>query len=108
MDKTILSQFRLMKFHAMHQNPVQPAVKRRAGAHIIRPAGSARQYEAFERPANEQRNRILRRFMSKAVSINGYTGEAILMFADKVNAPPKKRLCCQTPEELFEQKLGVL
>ena len=49
----------------------------------------AHPYSAWERPVNERCNRILRRFIPKGISIQNYTDEAILMFADEINALPR-------------------
>lgn len=46
----------------------------------------AQLYSACERPGNEGSNHVLLRFMSKGIS----TGEEILMFADEMNALPRK------------------
>ena len=68
----------------------------------------AHPYSAWERPVNERSNRILRRFVPKGVSIRNYTDEAILMFADEMNALPRKRLNYRTPEELFDAQLDLI
>lgn len=65
----------------------------------------AHPYSAWERPVNERTNRLLRRFIPKGRSIHDYTDEQILMFADEIDALPRKRLCYRTPEELFEEQL---
>lgn len=65
----------------------------------------AHPYSAWERPVNERTNRILRKFIPKGRSIHDYTDEQILMFADQINAMPRKRLGYQTPEELFDAQL---
>ena len=43
--------------------------------------------------------------MKKGVSIDLYSAEQILHFADEMNALPRKRLGYRTPEELFEKFL---
>jgi len=63
---------------------------------------------AWERPVNERINRILRRFMPKGKSMSNYTDDQILMFADEINATPRKRLSYRTPEELFEKYLDQI
>lgn len=68
----------------------------------------AHPYSSWERPVNERSSRILRRFMPKGVSIRNYTDEAILMFADEINALPRKRLQYRTPEELFDAQLDLI
>lgn len=68
----------------------------------------AHPYSSWERPVNERSNRILRRFIPKGQSVADYTDEQILMFADEINALPRKRLGYLTPEELFEAQLDVI
>lgn len=68
----------------------------------------AHPYAAWERPVNERSNRLLRRFIPKGESISQYTEEQLLMFADEINAMPRKRLGYYTPEELFEQQLDLV
>jgi transposase, IS30 family len=65
----------------------------------------AHPYSAWERPVNERTNRILRKYIPKGCSINDVSAEQILMFADEINATPRKRLAYQTPEELFDAQL---
>ncbi|WP_409970086.1 IS30 family transposase [Bengtsoniella intestinalis] len=65
----------------------------------------AHPYSSWERPINERTNRILRKFIPKGKSMNGFTPEDILSFADEINATPTKRLGYHTPEELFEAEL---
>lgn len=60
----------------------------------------ARPYSAWERPVNERSNRILRRFISKGRSINDYTDEQNLMFADEINGTPRKRLGYRPPRKI--------
>ena len=59
-------------------------------------------YSSWERPQNERHNRIFRRYVPKGVSIENYTAEQILCFADDMNALPRKLLGYATPEELFD------
>lgn len=65
----------------------------------------AHPYSSWERPVNERTNRVLRKFMPKGKSMNGFTPDQVLMFADEINATPTKRLGYRTPEELFEAEL---
>lgn len=65
-------------------------------------------YSSWERPVNERSNRILRRFVHKGVSIATYSDEQILMFADEINAMPRKRLGYRSAEELFEAHLDQI
>lgn len=51
---------------------------------------------------------ILRRFLPKGRSIRDYSDEQILLFADEINATPRKRLGYRTPEELFELQLDSI
>ena len=68
----------------------------------------AHPYSSWERPVNERSNRILRRFIPKGVSIATYTDDQILMFADEINAMPRKRLGYSSAEELFEAHLDQI
>lgn len=62
----------------------------------------AHPYSSWERPQNERHNRLFRRYVPKGVSIDNYSAEQILSFADEMNALPRKILGYCTPEELFE------
>lgn len=62
----------------------------------------AHPYSSWERPQNERHNRIFRRYIPKGVSIENYSAEQILAFADDMNALPRKNLGYSTPEELFD------
>lgn len=62
----------------------------------------AHPYSSWERPQNERHNGIFRRFIPKGVSMENYTPEDVLCFADEMNGLPRKRLGYATPEELFE------
>ena len=48
---------------------------------------------------------MLRRFIPKGKSINDYSADDLLYFADKINNLPRKILGYHTPEELFEKEL---
>lgn len=65
----------------------------------------AHPYSSWERPQNERHNRIFRRYIPKGVSIEKYSTEQILRFADDMNALPRKTLGYSTPEELFDSFL---
>lgn len=62
----------------------------------------AHPYSSWERPQNERQNRIFRRYVAKGKSIENYSAEQILSFADEMNALPRKSLGYCTPEELFD------
>lgn len=68
----------------------------------------AHPYSSWERAVNERSNRLLRRFIPKGKSMKAYTPEQILMFADEINAIPRRRLGYCTPEELFEEQLDMI
>ena len=59
-------------------------------------------YTSCEKGTVECHNRMLRRFIPKGKSIDDYTADEIMMFADIINALPRKLLGYRTPEELFE------
>lgn len=62
----------------------------------------AHPYSSWERPQNERHNRILRKYIPKGVSIENYSAEQVLSFADEMNAMPRKNLNYCTPEELYD------
>ena len=62
----------------------------------------AHPYSSWERPQNERQNRIFRRYVAKRKSIDSYSAEQILSFADEMNALPRRSLGYCTPEELFD------
>lgn len=62
-------------------------------------------YSSWERAQNERHNRIFRRYVPKGVSIERFTAEKILSFADEMNDLPRKSLNYSTPEELFDEFL---
>jgi len=62
----------------------------------------AHPYSSWERPVNERHNGLLRAFVPKGVSIEKFTPEQMLAFADELNGRPRRRLGYQTPEELFD------
>ena len=49
--------------------------------------------------------RIFRIYVPKGVSIENYTDNQILYYADEMNALPKRNLGYATPEELFDEFL---
>lgn len=62
-------------------------------------------YTSCEKGTVERHNRMLRRFIPKGKSIDDYTADKILIFADIINALPRKQLGYKTPEELFDAEL---
>ena len=62
----------------------------------------AHPYSSWERPQNERHNRIFRRYLPKHTSVERYSSEQILSFADEMNALPRRCLNYQTPEVLFD------
>ena len=62
----------------------------------------AHPYSSWERPVNERHNGLLRGFIPKGISMEKFSAEQILAFADELNGRPRRRLGYQTPEELFE------
>ena len=65
----------------------------------------AHSYSSCERPQNERHNRTFRRCIPQYVSIENYSYEQILQFADEMNGLLRKVLGCRTPEELFDEFL---
>lgn len=62
-------------------------------------------YTSCEKGTNECHNRMLRRFISKGKSIDDYSADDIMFFADVINNLPRKILGYHTPDELFEKEL---
>ncbi len=62
-------------------------------------------YTSCEKGTVECHNRMLRRFIPKGKSIDDYTADEIMIFADIINALPRKLLGYHTPEELFDTEL---
>jgi transposase len=65
----------------------------------------AHAYSSYERPQNKRHNRIFRKYVPKGKSIETYSAEQILKFADEINNTPRKVLYYQTPDELFDEYL---
>ena len=63
----------------------------------------AHPYSSWERPQNERHNRMFRRYIPKGISIDNYSAQQILKFADEMNALPRRVLKYSTPEELFHE-----
>ncbi|MEA4923565.1 MAG: IS30 family transposase [Eubacteriaceae bacterium] len=57
----------------------------------------AHPYSSWERPQNERHNRMFRRHVPKGVSMENYSAEQILWYADEMNALPRKHLGYATP-----------
>ena len=68
----------------------------------------AHPYSPWERPQNERHIRLFRRYVPKGKSIENYSEEQILMYADEMNSLPRKQLNYSTPEELFEEFLNQI
>jgi len=62
----------------------------------------AHPYSSWERPQNERHNRLFRRYIPKGRSIDDYSADQILSYADEMNACPRRVLEYCTPEELYE------
>ena len=62
-------------------------------------------YSSYEKGSVECHNRMLRRFIPKGKSIENYTADEIMIFADIINGLPRKRLNYCTPEELLDEEL---
>lgn len=58
-------------------------------------------YSSSDKAQNERHNGLLRRFIPKGDSIENYTSEEILSFADNLNDLPRRILGYHTPDELF-------
>ncbi|WP_423230825.1 transposase, partial [Peptococcus niger] len=65
----------------------------------------AHPYSSWERGQNERYNRIFRNYVPKRKSIEFYSGNDILSFADSMNDSPRRVLSYRTPNEMFEEQL---
>ena len=65
----------------------------------------AHPYSSWERPQNERHNRLFRRYIPKGRSIDDYSAEQILSYADEMNAYPRRILGYSSPEEFFDEFL---
>ena len=65
----------------------------------------AHPYSSWERAQNEHHNRLFHGYVPKKASIDNYTDEQILWFADEMNDMPRRQLGYSTPAELFEEFL---
>ena len=65
----------------------------------------AHPYSSWERPQNERHNRLFRRYVPKGRSIDDYSAEQILSYADEMNAYPRRILGYSSPEEFFDEFL---
>lgn len=68
----------------------------------------AHPYSSWERSRNEHHNGMFREFVPKGVSINDYTYDEILSFADSMNARPRRSLGYHYPDELFDAFLDQI
>ena len=68
----------------------------------------AHPYSSYEKPVNERHNGLLRDFVPKGESIEKYTDDEILSFADEINGRSRKLLGYHTPEELFDKQLDKI
>ena len=62
-------------------------------------------YSSCEKGTVECHNRMLRRFIPKGKSVDDFTADEIMLFADIINGLPRKLLGYRTPEELFDAEL---
>lgn len=68
----------------------------------------AHPYSSYERAQNERHNRIFRKYVPKGKSIENYSAEQILWFAEDMNSLPRKSLGYDTPDDLFEAYLDTV
>ena len=62
----------------------------------------AHPYTSWERPQIERHNGLFRQYVPKGVSIEKFSDEEILAFADELNGRPRRKLAYRTPKELFK------
>lgn len=76
--------------------------------HIKTSVYFAHPYTSGERGTNERHNGMIRRFIPKGKSLNDYSAESIAWVELWCNTLPRKILEYRTPEEAFEEQLGLL
>ena len=59
-------------------------------------------YSSFERGTNERHNGLIRRFIPKGMSMNGFTQDDIDFIVERINSLPRKILGYKTPDQVFE------
>jgi len=64
-------------------------------------------YSSWEKWSNERMNGLIRWFIPKGWSIEGYNEAYIKEVADKLNKKPRKKLDYQTAEELFASQVQI-
>lgn len=62
-------------------------------------------YASYERGCNENKNRLIRRYLKKGKLVERLSDEDILNIARKINNMPRKALGYKTPLEVFESNL---
>lgn len=62
-------------------------------------------YASYERGCNENKNRLIRRYLKKGKLVEKLSDEEILNIARKINNMPRKALGYKTPLEVFESNL---
>lgn len=62
-------------------------------------------YASYERGYNENKNRMIRRYLKKGKLIENLSDEDILNIARKINNMPRKAIGYKTPLEVFENNL---
>ncbi len=65
----------------------------------------AHPYASYERGCNENKNRLIRRYLKKGKLVEELSDEDILNIARKINNMPRKALGYRTPLEVFEENL---
>jgi IS30 family transposase len=68
----------------------------------------AHPYTSSERGTNENHNGMIRRFIPKGTSMNGYSDRSIASVQNWCNTLPRKILGYLTPDEAFEEELLLL
>ena len=63
----------------------------------------AHPYSSFERGTNENRNGIVRRFISKGSNFDCLIDEILQRISHYINTLPRKRFCYKTPLDLWRK-----
>ena len=64
-------------------------------------------YTPWQRPTNENTNRLIREYLPKSMDLATVTQEELDFVLDRLNSRPRKVLGYQTPAERLAQNLAV-